>query len=215
MANIPRMGYAGGYIKTGMKKYLFLGLMWASVCAFAAEPIYHAGENSVTTGSPRWEASLGWINARVGTHDPTEENLFSHLTGLTVRGLYTLRPSWRMGAEGVIFSGKNLAPSNTYRARRYGVLVNYVLTPDTVPVAYVLVGGGETYHRISYSGLRTNRKHTGYACAGIGIEVPLDHRYFFAAEAAALYHASKKIDVFTRLNRRLETTVTVRGGIRF
>ena len=198
-----------------MKKYLFLLILGGPLSLSAAESVYHAGEQTAINSSPRWEISLGWVHARTGAHDPTEEEVFSHLTGLAVRGLYALQPQLWVGAEGVFFEQQRPVPANTYRSRRYGVRANYILTPDTTPTVYVTAGAGETAHRLSYSGLVTHRKQIGYGSVGAGIEVSLEKRYFLGAEVDALYHTSQKIDAFTRLNHRWETTASLRGGLRF
>ena len=69
--------------------------------------------------------------------------------------------------------------------------------------------------KLSYMGIQTRSSHSAYALVGTGVEVPISHGIFLAAEVQAIYHAKKELDGLTLLKRRWEADLSLRGGIRF
>ena len=98
---------------------------------------------------------------------------------------------------------------------RYGLVGKWVLTPETKPTVYFLLGVGRREQRTSYVHTVNYRARTGYALAGLGLEVPLYHEFFVGAEGQAIYNTRQKVDNFIRLSHRFETAIVLRGGVRF
>ena len=140
--------------------------------------------------------------------------MFKNQDGLTARALlYPLR--WLgLGAEGSWFTEKNFY-QNTYRDTLYGILAKGILTPDTMPELYILLGGGEAKQEGSYLGRLDRTQKVRYGQIGLGVSLALYRGVFLAAEGQLVYHAHKKIDTFLHQHHRMERVVSLRGGVRF
>ena len=198
-----------------IRKISFM-LMWMALPLGVAGQIYQAGQSaSAAPSSARWEISAGWTRGYMGITDHTADTLFSNQTGLSARGLYYFTPWLAVGPEGVWFEEEKFAANNRFKNTRYGAVAKWTLTPDTLPAAYFLTGVGSSARKLSYMGIQTRSSHSAYALVGTGVEVPISHGIFLAAEVQAIYHAKKELDGLTLLKRRWEADLSLRGGIRF
>ncbi|MBO7190876.1 MAG: hypothetical protein J6V32_02055 [Elusimicrobiaceae bacterium] len=198
-----------------MKKvYVSLSLLLAPL--LGAGQIYHAGESAPTVSSVKhWEASLGWQTSGQSVQGRLGERLFDSADGLSLRGLYYPTAWLGVGLEGVWFDKKDFPVENTYKDVRYGVISKWVLTPQTKPAVYLLLGAGLRKQRTSYMHTVNNTANTGYGLTGLGLELDIYRGIFIQAEGQALYNTRRKVDNFTQLAHRLELSVALRGGVRF
>lgn len=197
-----------------MKKLLLILCVAFSPLGTAAQ-VYHAGEDSAETAAVKhWEVSVGWIHSNQRVQDNAAISVLQNTQGITARGLYY---PWRwlgVGLEGAWMEQKDFLGDNSYDDTRYGFISKWVLTPDTKPVAYLLLGTGMRTQKLKYLNLRQHTKDTWYAQGGLGVEVEIYGGWFVAAEALMMYHG-KEIDAFLEQGKRWERILAIRGGVRF
>lgn len=197
-----------------MKK--FLGVLSFIFIPFAgAAQLYHAGETTADTPSFKsWEISVGWTHSNQRVQDNGAITVLNDTEGFTARGLYY---PWRwlgLGVESTWMNRKHFAGNNSYKDTRYGLISKWILTPDTTPMAYLLVGAGAREQKLDYFSLRQRTKHTWYAQGGVGVELEIYRGWFIGAEGLMMYHA-KNIDALLEQGKRWERVLTIRGGLRF
>ena len=198
------------------RKWLLSICIWLGPL-LAVGQVYHAAQtdSAPVRTTARWEVSAGVLRTNGAVEDPLGEKFFSGQTGLTARGLYHWNNWLAAGIEGAWFSSKKLGFSGTLRHARYGLITRWALTPQTKPTVYALLGGGMNQRKLSYAGMWSHTKSSAYGLLGVGVEVPVYRGAYLAAEVQGVYNARRTLDDFTRLSRRLETEVMLRGGIRF
>ena len=160
------------------------------------------------------EISAGVIASDLQVNDRSGEKMVSRENGFTARGLvYPLR--WLgVGVEGVHFGREDFF-GNSYQDKRYGLLTKWVLTPDTTPSLYVLLGLGQHKQHVSYQGLWTSSSAVRYTQLGLGVDIPLYRYLFVGLEGQIVYHAHQKVDNLLLLNRRTERIFSLHIGLRF
>lgn len=161
------------------------------------------------------EMSAGLSYSNLQVNDRANEKMFARENGWSIRGLVYPARWVGIGAEGMQFGRKNLPGQNTYRDRRVGLLTKWILTPDTTPSLYVLVGVGRQEQQVSYQNVWTSTSHTRYTQAGLGVDIPLYRYLFVGAEGQMIYHARQDVDNLLVLNRRLEYIFSLHLGVRF
>ena len=167
-----------------MKK-LFLSCLFCLAALVAASEVYHAGETKPAQQAfGRFEVSVGWDFSNMSMSDRVER-MFKKQDGLTARALfYPLR--WLgVGAEGVWFGEKN-SYQNTYRDTRYGIVAKGIITPDTLPELYVLLGGGKDKQEVTYAGRFDRSQTSNYGQLGLGLSATLYQGIFLAVEGRAI-----------------------------
>ena len=199
-----------------IKKIVILGLVtWPAVCS---GQIYRAGQTSSEdpkTSISNWDISLGVYRSNLELTDPTQETLLSKERGLSARGVYAFSSWLAAGVEGGFSKRENLPAQNTYRHLYYGVITKWILTPQTKPRVYLLLGGGVSQRKLSYAGDWSHTVTNPYALAGTGVELDVGSWGYVGLEAQARYNTKRKLDEFAVLDHRLETVLGVRGGVRF
>lgn len=194
-----------------MKKYN--GLLFPLIAVLGCVALPSKAADVLPPSHVEFSAGMYYSNLQV--NDRSGEKMFARESGLSVRGLvYPVR--WlAVGVEGVQFGRENLPAQNTYRDKRLGLLTKWILTPDTTPAIYVLLGMGQQDQRVSYQDLWTSKSHTRYTQAGLGIDIPVYRYVFIGAEGQLIYHAHQKVDDLLVLNRRLEYLLSLRVGVKF
>ena len=195
--------------------------LYLSICLTVLSPImfgqvYHAGETEqpVLSG-PRWEVSAGAIRSNFQVRDGAGERMFKGEDGLTARGLYYPVRWLGVGVQGTWFDKEKFAGQHTYKDTRYDLLTKWILTPDTRPNLYVLLGGGYRTQEVSYARLLKRTKHNEYLLAALGLDVEISHGWFIGAEGQLSYFPHKEIDAFLNANKNTERALLVRVGVRF
>jgi len=192
-----------------------------SICLTVLSPmmfgqVYHAGETEQTVSSaPRWEVSAGVTRSNFQIRDGADERMFKSEDGLTARGLYYPVRWLGIGLQGTWFDKEDFAGDNTYKDTRYDLLTKWILTPDTRPNLYVLLGSGYRTQEVSYAHLVKHTKHNGYMLAALGLDVEISHGWFIGAEGQLSYFPHKEIDKLLHANKRTERVLNVRVGVRF
>ncbi len=198
-----------------MKKLLFILCVVLGPYVAAAQEVYHAGENVPTVSSAKhWEVSVGWTGSNQHIQDRAAITVAKDTEGLSARGLYY---PWRwlgVGAEGTWMNQKHFFGDNSYEDARYGLISKWILTLETKPAVYLLLGAGQRKQKVDYVHLRQHTKETKYVQGGIGLEVEIYRGWFIAGEGQMMYRA-KSIDKFLEQDSRWERLLTVRGGVRF
>lgn len=179
--------------------------------------IYQAGQSSVNTArsAAAWDISLGVYRSNIELVDPVQETLVSKEMGASLRGLYIFSSWFSAGGEGGISRRENFPATNTYRHSYYGAVTKWILTPQTKPRVYLLLGGGRSQRKLSYVGNWAHTISKPYATAGTGVELDIGSWGYLGLEVQARYNTNRKLDAFTALAHRLETVLGVRGGVRF
>ena len=140
----------------------------------------------------------------------------THLNGLSGRALVAFLPWLSVGAEGTWFEKeKDIAYVSSYKARRYGLIGKFTLTPDTEPKVYLLGGYGKTKQSFTYLFPLNETHQTNYFLVGVGLDVDIWKNIFLAAEGYGLYNTHRHISRFFEQQHRLETGVLVRVGVKF
>ena len=201
-------------VSRSMKKFL-MGLFLALSPIGIMGQVYHAGEESPETSSVRWEVSIAWVQPNQHVQGQLGETLFRRKGGPSVRGLYYPTAWMGVGVEGFKSDWQDFPISNSYKAVRYGLVSKWLLTPQTMPSAYVLLGAGQMRQRTSYSDTVYFTARPAYGLVGLGLETRVYRGWFVAAEGQAVYYEHSRIDEFVRLEHRWELAFLVRGGIRF
>ena len=179
--------------------------------------IYQAGQppQSVSNTPAVWDISLGVHRSYMKVIDPAQETLFNKEQGFSARGLYAFSSWLAAGLEGGISERENFPTQNTYRHIYYGGVTKWILTPQTKPRVYLLLGGGIDRRKLSYAGNWAHTVSKPYLTAGTGVELDISSRIYVGLEGQARYNTARTLDAFTALNRRWETVLGVRGGVRF
>ena len=182
-----------------------------------AGQVYRAGETTPVSSGPiaRWEVSAGVLRTNEAATDPLGVKFFSAQKGVTVRGLYVWNTWLAAGVQGDWFSAKKLGFSGKHRHVRYGIISRWMLTPQTKPGVYALLGAGVSQRKLSYAGMWSHTVSSAYGLLGLGVEVPVYRGSYLAAEVQSVYNSRRRLDDFSCLSRRFATEVSVRGGIRF
>lgn len=198
-----------------MKK-IILSLCVAFIPLGVCGQVYHAGETVAADSSvSRWEVSAGVLRSNYQVRDRTGERMFKGEDALSVRAVYYPVRWLGIGVEGTWFDKENFVGDNSYKDTRYQLLTKWILTPDTRPHLYLLVGAGQRTQKVSYAHLLNHTKHNGYGLAALGVEVEITHGWFVAAEGQLTYFPHKEIDNFLRTNKNTERLLSVRTGVRF
>ncbi len=201
-----------------MRKCIFiLSCCFVSLQLYAAD-VYHGGQAAPRPVSfPRWEVSAGWIYSDLALEDRVEE-MFTGQGGFTARALfYPLR--WlAVGAEGSWFNQKNFYQIS-YQENRQGLLTKWLLTPDTKPTLYVLLGAGKRHQELTYAQASlakfNRREHSYYGLCGLGLTIPVYGVFSVEAEGHLVYMGHQKIDKFFQQAHRYERAVSLRGVLHF
>ena len=188
-----------------------------SLPLFCCGQVYQAGQRPALNSQTftRWDISLGAYHSNIKLVDPAQETLLSKEAGASLRGLYAFSSWFLAGAEGGITKRENFPVSNTYRHTYYGLVTKWILTPQTKPQVYLLLGGGRGKRELSYAGNWSHTITKPYITAGTGVELDIGSLGYIGLEAQARYNTSREVDAFCRLNHRLETVFGLRGGVRF
>ena len=191
-------------------------LLATSLCFSQA---YRAGESVTPAIYSRWEVAAGWS---ASTGEVALKNGSSSLDGqhgFYGRVLYALWKKISLGAEGTLFSAKGIEPIvHKYDAKRAGILLEYLITPDTNPRVYLLGGGGVTWHHFNFVAPYRGHNHTRaipYAMVGAGVEISLWKDLFAAVEGRGVYNRKDNLNLFYHLSKRWETEGKLLVGIRF
>lgn len=204
-----------------MKKWQALFLISFLAYVPVSAQVYHAGQ-SVQTGTPReWvEVSGGWGTSFSRLEDGANDKQLSHQEGISGRALFWATSWLGVGGEGIWFkTEKGIPMVPQYKMRRYGLITKWVLTPDTQPRAYLLLGMGNTKREFHYQFSPfyqyTETNKSSYGLAGAGLEVTMWRNLFLAGEIQLLYNQHKHVSEFFRLHSRFETGASLRAGLRF
>ena len=194
-----------------------------AVCLFATSfcfsQAYRAGESTASGSFSRWEVAAGWS---ASTGEVSLKNGAASLDGQ--HGFYgrVLYAPWKkiaLGAEGTLFSDKSIEPIvRKYNAKRVGVLLKYLITPDTNPRVYLLLGGGITRHRFNFVSPYRGNDHTrtvSYAMMGAGIETSVWKHLFASVEGRGIYNTKDDLNLFYHLSKRWEMEGKILLGVRF
>ena len=198
-----------------LKEVVALGMI--SLPLVCVGQIYQAGQTPahIFHPSPTWDVSLGAYRSYMKVVDPVQETLFSKEQGISARGLYALTPWFWAGAEGGMAQRENFPVQNTYHHLYYGVVTKWILTPQTQPQVYLLLGGGVSQRKLSYAGSWEHTITKPYVSGATGVELALGSLGYVGLEAQARYNTHRTLDAFTILNHRLEVQIGLRGGVRF
>lgn len=179
--------------------------------------IYQAGQAARPHAAPTaaWDVSLSVYRSPMHVVDPVQEDLFAGETGLSARGLYRFSDWLAGGMEGGISRRKDFPLQNTYRHLYYGAVTKWIVTPQTQPRVYLLLGGGISRRKLSYAGMWAHSVRAKYVTAGIGTEVDIWKSGYIGLETQARYNTHRTLDNFTALERRLEVILGLRAGLRF
>ncbi len=120
-----------------------------------------------------------------------------------------------IGAQGMWFDKENFIGDNTFKDTRYELLSKWILTPDTCPHLYLLLGGGLRMQEVTRAHLLTHTKHNEYGLAAVGVEVEIAYGWFIGAEGQLTYFPHRKIDALLQANKHTERALSVRAGVRF
>ena len=181
----------------------------------AGAQVYQAGETTpVISSIKHWEVSLGWTHSNQRVQDMAGLRAVENMDGMSARGLYYPLSWLGIGAEGTWLNNKHFLGNSTYKDVRYGLISKWIITPDTKPAVYLLVGGGQREQKVNYVQLRDYTQHRWYVQGGVGVEVEIYGGCFVGAEGLMMYRA-KGIDKFLEQNSRWERLLTIRGGVRF
>lgn len=199
-------------------KFFLLAFCLLATC-FCFSQTYRAGEGAAPVSFPHWEVAAGWS---ASTGEVSLKNGSSSLDGqhgLSVRALYAPWKRISLGAEGTLFSDKAIDPIvHKYNAKRVGVLLKYLITPDTNPRVYLLAGGGTTLHHFSFVSPYRGHNHTRtipYTMMGVGVEASVWKNLFAAVEGRAIYNTKDDLNLFYHLPKRWEMEGKVLIGVRF
>ena len=191
-----------------------------------AGPVYRAGQSSSSADSLfHGELSADYQFSSQKMQLTTGEDSTSALKGGNVRALWAPLPWLAVGAEMTRFNDENLKNYfvSSFKTRRMGALVKVNFSPNTSPRVYALAGYGRTTHQLNYdhSSVMTrawpghDKKNISYWMAGLGLEVDVWRGIFVGGEGNVLFHSSKDLARYYKLDHKTETTVRVRAGIRF
>lgn len=178
---------------------------------------YQAGQvsSAPAVSIPRWEVSAGVYRSNLSVRERSGEELFSKEKGLSLRGLYYFSSWFAGGIEGEISAREKFPLQNTYRRLSYGLVTKWVLTPQTQPQIYLLLGGGIHQRKLSYMGDWSHTVSRPYVMLGPGLEIQIGRGGFIGLELQARYNPQRKLDAFTVLKHRWEAVIGLRGGVRF
>lgn len=199
-------------------KFLLLAICLLAT-SFCFSQAYRAGESPALVSFPRFEVAAGWS---ASTGEVALKNGAASLGGQ--HGFYgrVLYAPWKkiaLGAEGTLFADKSIEPIvRNYNAKRAGVLLKYLVTPDTNPRVYLLAGGGITRHRFHFVSPYRGSDHTrtvSYAMLGAGIETSMWKHLFAAVEGRGVYSTRDDLNLFYHLSKRWEMEGKLLLGIRF
>ena len=181
--------------------------------------IYRAGEAPSSSPELHWEVAAGWSASTGETELKGGSSSTNGQHGWSGRFLYVPSTRWALGGEGTFFLSQKINPLVVrYHSYRVGLLAQYRLTPDTIPLVYLLAGAGVTSHHLNYVSAYWKKKDTKeivYAMAGAGLEVPLWQNIFVAVEGRAVYNRGGNLSEFYGLSSRWEAEGKIWLGVRF
>ena len=209
-----------------MKHLAWLFCVLCASCAVMAGPVYRAGQ-SPTKGISllHGELSGGYLFSSQKMQLVTQEDATAALKGWNVRALWAPLSWLAVGAEMTRFNDENLKEYfvSSYKTNRVGALVKFTFTPNTSPRVYAIAGYGHTTHQLNYdhSSIITrtwpghDKKNTTYWMAGLGLEVDVWRGLFVGGEGNIVFHSSKNLARYYKMDASVERTIQVRVGVRF
>ena len=180
--------------------------------------VYRAGEQTAQSVVSRWEVAAGW-NASTGEVALKRGSTSTDgAHGFYGRVLYTFWRNAAVGVEGTVFSSQSIKPvAEKYNAKRVGVLLKYLVTPNTNPRVYLLLGGGITRHHFNfnpvYRGDQT--RQVAYGALGAGIEIDIWKNLFAALEGRVTYNKHRDLNSYYELSKRWESEGKLLIGLHF
>ena len=205
-----------------MKKLLTLLFVFGLTPLWGA-PLYRAGQSKAHLPDfDRWELAAHGAVSSVSLTDFTGSNTLNGAKGVGLGGLYYLRPWLGVGAEGTYLLKQELPPFvEKYQALRGGLAAKFILSPDTLPRVYAVLGAGKTEYRLAYTKVpatahwKRTAKRINYVRLGLGLETDLRKGFFIGIEAGALYNCATRLSTYYTLEKRWEFDGRFRAGVRF
>lgn len=191
-----------------------------------AGPVYRAGQSSSVVNSLlHGELSADYQFSSQKMKLLTGEDETSALKGWNVRALWAPLSWLAVGAEMTRFNDEDLKNFfvSSYKSNRVGGVVKFTLSPNTSPRLYALAGYGRTMHQLNYdhSSILTrmwpghDKKNISYWMVGLGLELDVWRSVFVGGEGNILFHQSRDLARYYKLDSKTETELRVRVGVHF
>ena len=204
-----------------MKHWVYAVLVLLLFSPFSFSQMYRVQDYSERTEMPagkaalRWEISAAAFANTLALQDFTGQAVSDGEIGADLRLLYKASDWFAVGAEGKVSTAYGTQNGlSGYLGRSVGAVAKVTLTPDSMPRAYVLAGGGKSSYDVEFFSEAKRTLSSYYAWLGWGVETDLSERVFGAFEVHGIY-SSAKDDLYFSLKRRWSAEVLLRLDMRF